>query len=120
MLIDHWDVETLKQRIWENVVPLRDVSKALNLPDHCVIWQGPTSGNKSSTRGYGYGRISYRGKTHAVHRLVYVLYKGPLTPKKQVDHICNNRLCCNPHHLELVTHKENQRRRSKRKKSNAI
>jgi hypothetical protein len=32
----------------------------------------------------------------------------------QVDHLCNNRLCCNPEHLELVTHQENQKRRATR------
>ena len=112
MLVDHWDVEELKNRIHKQI-------KNVYNPEFkhwCYEWQGQTSGSKNQTRGYGYGRISYRGKTHAVHRLVYVLYKGPLTPKKQVDHICNNRLCCNPHHLELVTHKTNQRRRSKRNK----
>ncbi|QYW01794.1 HNH endonuclease [Stenotrophomonas phage Paxi] len=33
-----------------------------------------------------------------------------------MDHLCNQRKCCNPQHLELVTHLQNQRRRVKRAK----
>lgn len=79
----------------------------------CLIWQGGHSGNG---RGGGYGRICIDGATVATHRLVYVHFNGIIPPKKQVDHTCGNRLCCNPNHLELVTHKENQKRRSLRMK----
>lgn len=79
----------------------------------CMIWQGGHSGNG---RGGGYGRVCIDGATVATHRLVYVHFNGIIPPKKQVDHTCGNRLCCNPNHLELVTHKENQKRRSRRMK----
>ncbi|MEM9426643.1 MAG: HNH endonuclease [Pseudomonadota bacterium] len=36
---------------------------------------------------------------------------GFLHSRRQVDHTCRNRLCVNPAHLELVTHKQNCRRR---------
>lgn len=84
----------------------------------CWIWQGATSGTKESTRGHGYGRISVYGQTSAVHRVMWSCVYGYLPSAKQVDHKCNNRLCCNPEHLELVTHKENQKRKSNRQKSN--
>lgn len=42
---------------------------------------------------------------------------GYIPGNKQVDHLCNQRLCCNPQHLELVTHQTNQRRRAARSKS---
>lgn len=77
----------------------------------CHIWQGATSG--TTGRGHGYGRISVNGHTSAVHRVVYTHFFGYIPPKKQIDHLCNIRLCCNPDHLEMVTHKENQRRRRK-------
>ena len=51
------------------------------------------------------------GGTMAVHIVMYVCHFGPIPPKKQVDHLCENRLCCNPLHLEMVTHKQNQKRR---------
>lgn len=79
----------------------------------CLVWQGGTSGDG---RGGGYGRICIDGATVATHRLVYVHFNGIIPPKKQVDHTCGNRLCCNHNHLELVTHKENQKRRARRMK----
>lgn len=51
------------------------------------------------------------GQTVAVHRVIFTHFFGFIPGKKQIDHKCRNRLCCNPDHLELVTHKENQRRR---------
>lgn len=75
----------------------------------CHCWTGPTSGNG---RGGGYPRMSLDGQTVAVHRVVFVTVHGFVPGKKQIDHICRNRLCVNPDHLEMVTHKENQKRRS--------
>ena len=74
----------------------------------CWIWQGPTSGDG---RGGGYGRMSLSGQTVAVHIVTYTHFFGYVPGKKQVDHLCRTRLCCNPMHLELVTHKQNQKRR---------
>lgn len=74
----------------------------------CWIWQGPTSGNG---RGGGYGRMYLDGQTVAVHKVMFCCAYGYIPGKLQVDHICENRLCCNPGHLELVTHIENQRRK---------
>lgn len=82
-------------------------------PSPCHIWTGPTSG---TGRGGGYGRMSLNGQTVAVHLVAYTHFFGYIPSKMQVDHLCNNRLCCNPGHLELVTHITNQRRRAKRAK----
>ncbi|MBL1322132.1 MAG: HNH endonuclease [Methylophaga sp.] len=79
---------------------------------NCWNWQGATSGDG---RGGGYGRISISGATSAVHRVIFVHFFGYIPQNKQVDHTCCNRLCCNPDHLELVSHKENQKRRIKRR-----
>lgn len=76
--------------------------------DGCYIWTGPTSGNG---RGGGYGRMNLDGHTVSVHRTMYAAIHGPIPGKKQIDHTCCNRLCCNPNHLEMVTHKQNQRRK---------
>lgn len=78
----------------------------------CWEWTGPTSG---TGRGGGYGRFCLDGQTVAVHIVGYTNHHGYIPSKKQVDHLCNNRLCWNPAHLELVTHKQNQRRRDKRR-----
>lgn len=77
----------------------------------CWVWTGPTSGKKG--RGKGYGRFCLDGGTMAVHRVMFMVENGPIPPRKQIDHKCRNRLCCNPDHLEMTTHKTNQKRRDK-------
>lgn len=74
----------------------------------CWSWNASTSGNG---RGGGYPRMKLDGHTVAVHRVMFVILNGYIPGKKQIDHLCRNRLCVNPTHLEMVTHKENQRRR---------
>jgi hypothetical protein len=79
----------------------------------CWCWEGPDSG---SGRGGNYGRFSFEGTTASVHRVVYTLCYGPIPNKKQIDHNCNNRSCCNPEHLVRMTHKRNQKLRDKRRR----
>lgn len=55
----------------------------------------------------GYGQICYKGNAIAAHRLSYLLFVGPLTLGLELDHLCRNRSCVNPKHLEQVTHHEN-------------
>ena len=85
-------------------------------PSPCHLWTGPTSG---TGRGGNYGRMSLNGQTVAPHIVAYTHYYGYVPGNRQVDHLCNQRLCCNPAHLELVTHKTNQRRRAVRAKAAA-
>ncbi len=86
----------------------------INSDSGCWEWQGPTSG---TGRGGGYGRMSLDGQTVAVHIVMFCNFFGFIPGKKQIDHKCNNRICCNPDHLEMVTHLQNQKRRAQRKKS---
>src|SRR5690606_23938741 len=58
----------------------------------------------------GYGNLSYEGKHTYIHRLVWTLLRGEIPPKLHVDHLCRNRGCANPDHLEPVTHKVNVQR----------
>lgn len=44
------------------------------------------------------------------HRFAYATYVGELLPGMVIDHLCRNRLCVNPEHLEQVTNLENLRR----------
>lgn len=80
----------------------------------CWTWLKGHSGNG---RGGGYGRVSVDNRMMAVHRVMWQLINGPTHRKRQIDHLCRNRLCCNPDHLEGVTHKQNQRRRDQATKS---
>lgn len=99
--------EARRQSIIERIL-LRTETKDTGYETPCELWTGPDSG---SGRGGGYGRMSLNGQTVAVHLVVYTHYYGYIPGNRQVDHLCNQRLCCNPAHLELVTHKTNQKRR---------
>lgn len=41
------------------------------------------------------------------HRFSYELFKGPIPSGLHIDHLCRNRRCVNPDHLEAVSPKEN-------------
>ncbi len=96
-----------------------EVSTSLSFHgEPCWIWTGRTSGeNKGNraTRGGGYPRMDLNGHTVAVHIVMYTHYFGYVPGKMTIDHECRSRLCVNPNHLSMVSHKENQRRRDGKK-----
>lgn len=72
----------------------------------CIEWIGGLQG-----QGYGQffaGRVDREqtGKI-AAHRWSYEYHVGPIPPGLQIDHLCRNRRCVNPEHLEPVTAQEN-------------
>lgn len=69
----------------------------------CWLWQG-------STNGY-YGHLSVDGVLALAHRAAWAAVHGPIPSGLEIDHLCRVMLCCNPDHLEPVTHEENMRRR---------
>lgn len=85
------------------ILPDRIESK-INKSETCWLW---ISGINRS----GYGFASWQGKRILTHRLMYELLVGPVPEGLQIDHLCRNRACCNPAHLEVVTLRENVRRR---------
>jgi hypothetical protein len=86
----------------------------------CWLWQGPTSGSKG--RGAGYPRMSLGGQTVAVHITMWTNEHGYIPGKKELDHVCRNRLCIrpDPEHLELVTRKRNILRQWQARKAEMI
>lgn len=69
----------------------------------CWIWL-----LKTNRTGYGYE--SANGKDHLAHRRAYEKANGPIADGLHLDHLCRQRLCVNPDHLEPVTAFENTRR----------
>ncbi len=72
----------------------------LNAVTGCVDWTG-------SMTEKGYGIVEWDGRTWRAHRVAYVLENGPIPEGMQLDHLCRNRRCINPTHLEVVTSREN-------------
>jgi hypothetical protein len=57
----------------------------------------------------GYGKFYYHkdGKRHRIHKFMYIFAGGNVPDGYELDNLCRNRNCCNPAHLEPVTHAEN-------------
>ena len=83
---------TVEQRFWAKVLR----------PSlfECWVWTGTTNGR-------GYGRFGVEHHMVYPHRFSYELLVGPIPLKLTIDHLCRNRLCVNPSHLEVVTQQEN-------------
>ena len=58
----------------------------------------------------GYVRARFGGPKRLVHVVFYEERFGPVPEGKILDHVCRNRACKNPDHLEPVTYKENVNR----------
>lgn len=73
----------------------------------CLVWTGPR------TR-YGYGYIGKEGGRHAgmahTHKVMWESVNGSVPDGLELDHLCRNRACCEPTHLEPVTHLVNVQR----------
>lgn len=81
----------LEDRFWAKV----DKSNASD----CWIW--------TAFKSKGYGQFGIGGKLYKSHRVAYELVKGPIPQGMTLDHLCKNKACVNPAHLEPVSQKEN-------------
>ena len=70
-------------------------------PNGCWVWTAHLSG--------GYDRFHVApGRAEALaHRFAWQLIRGVIPDGLELDHLCRNRACCNPDHLEPVTHRKN-------------
>lgn len=61
----------------------------------------------ASANGNGYFRVKQAGRRRYAHRVAYEVVHGPISAGLVIDHLCRNRWCCNPDHLEPVTNSTN-------------
>jgi hypothetical protein len=85
---------------------LRQVIESRSIPEAltgCWLWWG------AKTIGYGDVRTQVF-KTRKAHRLSYFAFRGLVSDELTIDHLCKNKSCVNPDHLEPVTTEENTKR----------
>lgn len=89
-------VHLLHERMMQRVVP----------SGPCLIFTGATN-----SKGYGCVASGRKGKTVLTHRLAVLARDGEIPAGMTVDHLCGEKLCVRPDHLEVVTREENSSRR---------
>jgi hypothetical protein len=94
------------RRVDDPLVLTRRMLAKVAVVEGCWVWQGTTA------KGYGIawaGRMSPAGnyQPEPAHRIVYRLLVGPIPDDMHLDHLCLNKLCVNPAHVEPVTAAEN-------------
>lgn len=67
--------------------------------DECWLWRAALSN--------GYGAFWLHGHQEPAHRVAYKMLIGPIPEGLTIDHLCRNRPCVNPAHMEPVTNGEN-------------
>jgi hypothetical protein len=80
------------------MIPIeRRITSKIEVDESCWNWLGFHDRD-------GYGRFSLDPKTQrGAHRVVYELVRGPIPEGMVIDHLCRNRGCVNPDHMEVVT-----------------
>jgi hypothetical protein len=100
----YWEPQPLspEKRFWAKVNkdgPIPELRPDLG---PCWVWIGAKS--------RGYAHLKVNGRVHKGHRWAYEHFIGLIPEGLEPDHLCRNRGCVNPAHLEPVPHKENSLR----------
>ena len=85
---------------WKHLPSIVDL---IDASGDCWEWTGTIT-------SLGYGRLEHNDRRWLAHRLVWTLLVGMIEPNRTLDHLCQNRRCVNPDHLEPVTQGVNARR----------
>lgn len=94
----------MRTKVEQEICPLSD------LDGFCWAWTGALNSK-------GYSCTSVAGKSQLAHRVAYELLVAPIEPGLQIDHLCRNKRCINPDHLEVVTGQVNCSRQDRANKT---
>jgi len=106
---DEWNARMRRRvggqphRIAIRKLTIRDIEKYLSKVSRetsVECWRYNSKSNQNYPRFKGF----------LCHRVSYELYNGPIAFGLTIDHLCMNRWCQNPKHLEAVSAEENSRR----------
>jgi len=86
----------LTERFW---------AKVNKTEDGCWMWTG-------AANQFGYGICTIARRQYVVHRIAYATLVEPLRDGGYIDHMCHNRRCVNPAHLQQVTNQQNVENRA--------
>lgn len=78
----------------------RFLAKVRDSESGCWEWTGHIKPN-------GYGQVTVRGRKFNAHRFAYEAMVGPIPSGLVIDHLCRNRRCLRPEHLDPVTQRTN-------------
>ena len=84
-------------------LPLTFWAKVEVAPSGCWAW-------RRAKNSKGYGCFAIDGRVQLVHRIAYAALVGLIPDGLTIDHLCHERTCVRPEHLEVVTLRENVRR----------
>ena len=70
--------------------------------NECWNWLG-------SINNCGYGRLMFNKKVYLAHRLLLIVLNSQSLNGLEVHHLCYNKKCCNPKHLQIVTKQEHKK-----------
>lgn len=99
---------SLEERFWSKVNKLPEPKDVpIGAPKWkyfpCWLWTGFTH--------KGYGKFRCSGvQTHRAHRISYMLARGEISSGLELDHLCKEKSCVQPEHLDPIDHAEHMRR----------
>jgi hypothetical protein len=87
---------------WDGVTPEQRLRAKCGANENgCWIWS-------RAFNGAGYPSTMWlNGKVVLAHRASYLIFKGPIPDGLEIDHLCRDKRCVNPEHLEAVTRQTN-------------